>query len=351
MCMRALCLLACVVLVSLTGCFEPETISQAEAEERVATAVSRLGNMADIQDVPEELSNMDVQMQGEEEGMRFKVDMEVEWGTQDAVYLDMNVASGGFSFRIELYCDPDTTIIVFGDEAYEARGDDCTHGFMGGDDVSAGPADGEMPCMNLSSGEASDVTVNSNGTITATVTVTEDGETYTCTVIVNDEGRVIHVSVTGPAATGSFSFTYGSRSPINFPETTERIPATVSGFGFLNTGRYEWEAFMGDGTPLQEFEIRVYDGDELVASFGVPGGGTEGGFTLIWEDDGQAGFTADDAFTITNPTWTDQDDYEVVIWDTWADRDVDDNPIPGPALLLTLAALAAVAGVLRRKDP
>ncbi len=330
---------------------EPSALSQEEAEEAARLAMSGLAHDLEAPDGGE-LRSMEGSFEFSSDDFGSgTMEMAMAWGSGDTGYVLFDVATnGGFSFRFRMegYCTPERDVVVFGDTVYEARPHpegSCME-LLSEEDASL-----EIPQFDpadLPDGAEVEVTPHADGSVTAAFSDPEGDYVLE----VDAEGRARSLSLSSPEGEGSIVVDYGPRQPIVIPEPDERLPSTVSAFCFLFDGRCEMVLSGGDDAPWEDFEVRVYAGD---AEVGVDapeqvfplaaGNASRGGFTITIHPDGDGLLGDGDTLDLRAPG----DDYQVVLWDTWADRDVQDVPIPAPALAWWLVGLAAAAFVLRRR--
>ncbi len=338
--------IALILAILLSGCFGGggESLSQEEAELRAKSAVEGFvadfasEDGGDLRRIHGEFSAMDLGDGGFSMG-DVHVDLDIEWGTGDAIRMDMSTKSGGFSLEIGVYCDPSKTVILYGADVYESRPSEelgCGE-FMGEGDEA-------FQIDELEQADQLNVTRNPDGTITA-VYEDEEGRVE---MLIDRQGRVSRMDVEADEGSGFLVVEYGKRRALEAPDATDRIPITMFGYGSFISGAYTWNAgWSGETAPYDEIEVRIMQDDELIATLPAGQDTSASGFTIDWTDDGDGLFGGNDTFTITSDSWTSSNQYEVVVWDTWADAEVGDVPIPGIGLPLLVAFLALVA--LRRR--
>lgn len=331
------------------GGSDPTALSQEEAEQTAALALADLTAGVHAPDGGD-LRVLSGTFSFDDEDMGSgTLAMEMEWGRQETGRFLLSLATtGGFSidFQVEAFCGGAYDVIVFGKEAYESRpapeGTSCM-------DLATqdGMMDG-LPLLDFDRGNASqrmEVTPHGDGTVTARFS-DEEGD---YTLHVDARGRATRIEVSSTEASGAFDAHYGARRLITPPETTGRMPSGVGGECWFSDGACTYDARDGDDAPLSDFEVRLYPagatpeddpGAAPAAAFPLDGGAqSAGGFSFTPIEDGDGLFGDGDSFQVTAPG----DGYQVVVWDLWADRSVDDHPAPAPALLWTALAFAAVA--------
>lgn len=341
------------VSLALAGCFGTGggQLSDAEAKQQTREAVEAFASdFSDPDGGDLRRVTGSFEAAGEEGDFSFgdfDMDILMEWGTGGTAHLRFVVQSGGTSVTLEIYCTDDQVVTVWGNDAFESRPNDdepCLDS-LGGPTGEADPFELEDLDEDLDDLE---VTPHADGSVTATFT--DENGTYTLEV--DPQGRLVRIDIDADDATGFMEMDYGARTAISVPETTDRLPAEISGSGFFSSfdEEYQWDAFGSDTSyPLDEFEVRVMDGDDIVATFPLDGGASqsEAGFSFSFDDDGDGGFGGNDSFTISSSAWTESDQYDVIVWDLWAGSDITDNPIPGWGLGVTVVVLGGLA--LRRR--
>lgn len=251
--------------------------------------------------------------------------------------------------NIKVYCGENRGVTQWGDKVLEARTDPdmCTNQ---GSDPGESVFEGEIEVQNA---ERQD-----DGTISADVVSTSStGEESTIDVTLDEEGRIASMTIANSTGRFEFEVDHGSRRTIDIPETTDRRPADVTGRTTFRAGNYTWTATAhNDSVPLEEFEVRVTDtdqsGDEVVvATFDPSRSGTqeENGFSFRFEDNGDGALTTDDWFTVSRDDWEYEWDYDVVVWDEWAEAGIDEVALPFPGVVWIGSGIAAAAIVLRRR--
>ncbi len=329
----------------------PQALSQSEAETVAGQALATLGSNMDAEDGGDlRLIRGSFGFEDEDFMGSGTLDFEMEWGKNGATRFLMDLqSSGGYSIglRSETFCGGAFDVVVYGNEVYESRPTEdrsmCTGGALS--DESEGP--GFLGEEFTEDSNNLTVTPNANGTVTATFS-DEDG---TYTALIDDKGRVQSMTIESPQGAGTMHFDYGSPKTLTPPTATGRAPSSVDGFCWFFDGECEYEAEAGNDAPLSDFEVRVYHSgfdpeDQPAAVFAMDGGTqTFEEFSFILREDGNGQFGAGDVLLIRAPS----DEYELVVWDLWADRDVQDDPrIPGPGLAWLLVGLGAALFVRRR---
>ncbi len=271
------------------------------------------------------------------------VDMQfsMEWGQADVARMTLDMAFGGIRFTLESWCTPEADLTVWGGQTYASRPSgergSCMPGaFMDGE-MEGNPLD-QLDPEQL---ERLDVTINKNGTITATYR--DDNGTFT--LLLDDAGRPLSMHIETPEATGDMTFDYGPRPLLAPPAATARLPAPNQAFEFDGEN---YTVFGPSQAPLGEIEVRILaDDGSLLAAFdpAALGSQNQAGYRFRYTDDGDGRFGANDTFRLTGP-----ERYPTIqLWDEWADRATDDNPIPAPGLALIPVGLAAAGAVARKR--
>ncbi len=258
----------------------------------------------------------------------------MEWGRGGSASVILSTG-GSFGVDLKLFCGPGSIVIVIGEQAVEARPQPdkaCMESFQDTGD----PLDlGEFENLDLLN-----ITAHPDGTVTARYT-DEDG---TVTIAIDAKGRVSRMDIDTESGTGFLDMGYGERRTITVPQADERMPALINGFGDHNGQVYQWNGLGGDETqPFSEFEVRVIDAEsqEVVATFPVGENGEANGFTFMFTDDGDGVFDGGDSFSISREGWNTVNQYEVVVWDRWADRALGDVPIPSLGAWVFVGLLGA----------
>ncbi len=339
-----------VVLLKDSGS-SPSALTQEQAEVTATQALSSLAADFTAEDGGKlRLATADFSFSDQDFIGSGTLRMEMEWGTGDTARFLLNLQSGeGYTIGIdtEMFCGGDIEIFVLGDVAYEVRpqpdGSTCMGGMFG----MESDEDSFMDMDFLAGNDNLTVTPNPDGTVTATF-FDEDGN---YTAFIDAKGRVRSMSIDSPQGEGTMKFDYGSPKSIPRPSTTERAPSSVSGFCWFFSDECEWTAMGGDDAPLSDFEIRVMEdgadeGATPLATFRLDGGSqANGGYSFTFTDDGDGTFGEGDSFQVFGSG----DNVEIVVWDLWADRDIEDNPqLPGVGPLALIAALGAALVIRRR---
>lgn len=277
------------------------------------------------------------------EGTSFTADVDIEVGDNRVVVF--TVSAGIISMKV--YCGETRSITQLGQRAMEGRSqNEMCPGATPGESIFEGDL------------EVSSVEERDDGTLRADVVSTSsDGERTLLDVTVDAEGRVSRMTIENATGTFEFEVDYGPRRTISMPQATARIPADISFREDFSDGTYSWSATAhNDTVDLGEFEVRVTDtddsGDEvIVATFDPtdPSSQEEAGFAFQFQDDGDGFLTAGDSFTISNDNWTYIWEYDVVVWDRWAEAGLGEFPLPLPGPLWVVAVLGLGAILWRRR--
>lgn len=303
------------------------------SELRRITGQFHVSPAADAQDPTQQLFGGPVDVQ-----------FSTEWGQSDVARVILEMRFGGLSFTLETWCTPGEDLLVWGGQTYASRPSgqrgSCMPGAFLDPDTQGNPLDGLDP-EHL---DRMDVTINKNGTITATYR--DDNGTFT--LLLDQSGRPLAMDFSGPEATGEMSFDYGARAALSPPSPTARLAAPNHAFAFDGAN---YTVFGPSQAPLSEMEVRVLGPDgAMLASFDPARGGTQnqGGYAFRYQDDGDGRFGMNDTFRLEGP----EPLPTVQIWDEWAGRATDDNPIPGLGLALVPVGFLAAAAVGRggRRD-
>lgn len=150
---------------------------------------------------------------------------------------------------------------------------------------------------------------------------------------------------------------YAPRRPIAIPEAdTRRAIRLDLDTSFANNTYSATVNRTEPAAPLDEFSILVRDyNDDFekvnVTSFDPSDSSTQrdAGFTFRYDDnDGDGNLSVRDGFTIENREWEYSHEYDVVVWDEWADSETE-RFLPLPAYLSVLALMVGV--VIARRFP
>lgn len=270
-------------------------------------------------------------------------DVEIEVG-DNGVYV-FTISAGIFSFKV--YCTESSSLTQFGQRTLEAR---SRH------EVCPGEADEPGESVLEGEIEVQSTQTLEDGTIEADVVATSaEGDRSVIDVVLNADGKIASMSIENATGTFEFEIDYGPRRTINMPDPTARMPADVSYRDEFSDGTYTWTATNhNDTVPLEEFEIRVTEANEsgedvVLATFDPdnPDIQEEAGFTFRFEDDGDGALTSGDSFTVSKDDWEYIWEYDVVVWDTWAEVGIDELVLPGPGPVILLIGIGAVALVRR----
>lgn len=310
-----------------SGCL---SFGEGSPEEQVEQAMHRLqedmGLGGDVKKLTGEM---------EAEGM--KIDMEIEFGSNDALRIVMDAGM----FRIVMICTQDAAFVSFAGETYESRPDKemCELDFEDGPDLFNGQED-EAEIIRI---EQQD-----DGSLVAELSETEDGVETRTTIVIRD-ARVVEITFEDDEASGTFTVEYGSRRAISAPEAVGRIPASVHWNVDFAPGVYT--ATMGEvdeELPLDEFQVQVrdFDGTELAAfPLATQGPQSMGGFEFEYHDTADGLLETGDRFTLQRSGWDHEWDYDVVLFDEWAGVTTDEHPIPAPGVVWLVLVLLGVIGL------
>lgn len=316
----------------------------------------------------------------------------MEGGTGDTYRVDIVAKSGPVTVDYGLLCLADKTYMRHGDVWYEGRyGDQCEDGEVESDeedDAFMGDVEDEMGGMeslDLSGLDLDDLDVTTSDGKGGRLIVSFTHEDIEYEVTIDKRDRLTGISYVAPSGEGDFSFTYGTPKTLPEPDADARLPADLGTWWWNQDHPYweetpappadcventppgdepeylldemELEIYSASGLPLDEFEARIRDveTEDVVASYRLDGGATSGDlFTFTFDDaDGSGDLSDQDTLvaTFNGCNHVSVDAYEGVLWDLWADRDVDDMPIPGAGLFITMVLLATmVVAVRRRRD-
>ncbi len=149
---------------------------------------------------------------------------------------------------------------------------------------------------------------------------------------------------------------YDDRHPIELPPADVRQPPVIDANETTRGQIYEWRFDESEtGTfPLDEFEVRVYEGDigrwsfcdpienPRVASFNLTASQHDSGFAYNFSNANGKRFGYHDSFQIKFPIERSPENHTVLVWDKWADLPIDARcPFGAPAV-----SGAIVAGIL-----
>lgn len=273
----------------------------------------------------------------------FTADVAIE--VSDNRVLVFTISAGIISMKV--YCGKTDSVTQIGQEAMEGRSRNelCP-------DESPGESvfEGEL--------EVTSVEERDDGTLRADVVSTSSkGDRTVLDVTLDPEGRVSRMTIENETATAELEVDYGPRRTISMPQATSRVPADVSFREDFSDGTYSWRATAhNDTVGLDEFEVRVTETDDsgnevIVATFDPsdPSSQEEAGFTFRFQDDGDGALTMGDSFTVSNDDWTYIWEYDVVVFDRWAEAGLGEFPLPLPGPIWVVAVFLVGAVLWRRR--
>lgn len=371
--------LAAFATAALSGCTSAP-LTQEQAEVRTETAMASFsaamagqedGDILRMKGSMEAVEQPPGSGGGDEFNSMFediRIDLDLKWGTAGVVHATMSAVTGGATMTIESWCTPQRQVIKWGNDVYESRPSDredsnALCNAFDGDELESGMD--FLSGSDLSDMGDVDVVANDDGTITATIQNPEGNETMIVTI--DKKGRVSRIASDGDEFTGAFDITYGSRSSIPVPAATGRIPAKVE-----TEDDYDWENDYSEHTvrespelpPLVEFEARWveqdFERDETTVIYSFPlstsGKQTQKDVSFQYHDeDGDGHISVGDRYEIWEAPadFSGESEYEgyleMVIWDLWADGELNDMPLPGPGFALVTGALLLLGVALRRR--
>lgn len=333
-------LIILLLSATLAGCFGsdgPRQLSQEDAED---VARDALQDFADDFASPDggDLRAVSGEFSTPQQGGMAHIDM--EWGAEGTAHVGVRLGDDEQATRADIYCSQNEVVLILGGASLEARprpGQSCLNAVQETGDP--------LNTDQLGEAELDEVVANPDGTVRASFT--DDNGTVRITI--DAKGRLERIDIEAPQSSGFLDVDYGTRSVIDMPDADDRMPMVLFASGFFDGEAFVWSAPEGnESNPYDEFEVRVLDSGETVATFTPGADGEENGFSFTWQDDGDGEFGHDDRFIIESAAWTEAGQYDVQVWDLWADREVDDVPIPGIGLW-AIAAIA-LAGLLRRRS-
>lgn len=198
--------------------------------------------------------------------------------------------------------------------------------------------------------------VNKTGTLIRVEASISSGAVTDLTLKAKDERSQMHIEA---------SFDHRPRHPrsnVSFPSVDWRKAAFVRAEEHEEETGYMWTGRSTGRYPLQEFEVRIYNGTvesycESIANtvavsfnFSRPSQSING-FSFRFQNNGDQLLGEGDTFTITYPDGANSDSYEVVVWDRWADSPISAQcVVPFPGFSSVVWVLVAVPMVWRRRD-
>lgn len=272
-------------------------------------------------------------------------DLRIEYGADGTTRL---TASAGPLFSITVYCVGDGGVQKIGEDVYASR-----HRPGLCDQIGETVPDGSFERSHVT-----DLEEHEDG-MTVTVEVrngsrVEGDQTW----FLDGDDMVTRIEVEAQGQTFRLDVVYGPRSPIEVPEPTGRLPLQVRSTTRLDQDgniTWTWDALQVDHpAPLSEFTARLLeeteDGNQtVVVAFALDGGPQAGdGFTFTFTDgDGDGRLSQGDRVEIgTDNGSMDGTRFVVDIYDLWADRSLEDNPLPAP---WSLPLAAVVPFILWRR--
>ncbi|MFA5944918.1 MAG: hypothetical protein WC876_10685 [Candidatus Thermoplasmatota archaeon] len=362
--------LGLLILVALTlaGCSAgPKQLSQDAAEARVESAVQALASTFSSDPASDDLRKMTMESEGEGAGGSAETtpfgmgafSLTMEWGRDGVLKVSLSGGGSGVSISFTVYCGPEGTVMVLGEESYGSRplrdGEPCED--LDGEEGAAAGLSEIVPTEDLDLDDA-EVTPHADGTVTAVVTDAEG----TTTITIDAAGRLTRVVVDGAGESegthATLTFEYGRRSDIDVPEADHLIPATLATEEEFNDASHTLTVTVTRSPEeplLEELELRVLDGfgGEPYATWAMDTGRGEAGNVAFAVDDadGDGRLSVGDSYSLSNAEWEWSFDATHVVYDLLADGEVNSgfSEIPSPAWLVLVAlALAGVASRRRR---
>ena len=268
-----------------------------------------------------------------------------------------NLSAG--MFVMDVYCRGDKTVRMIGGEPFAARGG-CPL-----DGGRLGAPDDALDKLNVSSvgRDGAMLVVVFEGPPAPPDALDEDdralfGSTASLKLTIDGRGNARHVEMSAPGASGmNATASHEPRKRGTLPETDQRLAAAIDADADFHDGVYGWKVDDAyDNASLDEIEVRVQGVGQRAGAGSAtfdPSDGSEqnvSGFVFQFDDaDSDGRLSEGDGFTLTNPDWRYQNEYEVVVWDTWADAPLAGRRIPGPPVVLALALAFALALVVRHR--
>jgi hypothetical protein len=310
---------AAAAVLWATGILSSDPPPSSEEAARTAEMAFRNFN-ADISSPQGNVTNFTLRGRTSEGPMAASIHFEMERGVasmrllvsvQADVPEDAPPGSPTFAIKNEVICAPGGFATRVDEEWLIARPQPC-------DDLTLSeiaPFAGS-PLANLEQAVNSapmDLDVRAR---TATYSAPEGG---TYTIHYDAKGRLVRVDQDTPGGTGTLTVSYEPRRAIALPEG-ERIPAELRGNGEWRSNTYVYRMQASRTYPIDEFELRIAERGLPVATMPFANG-TSGNFTLVMHD-GDGIWQEGDGFDLTA-----EREYEIIVWDKWANRDVRDIPL------------------------
>lgn len=323
-------LVALAIALALAGCILPK----GSPEERARRA---------LEDLPRELqAGSDLaRVEGMAYSQGYGVPFTYEVARDGTRHVNLTVP--GFAF--DCYCQGERTIRVVEGRPVEQRPGRC-------------PVDLSRVLGPLDQLNASGLNVTSTSRSGNDATATFSSPAGNLTITADRRDRPVHVAMSGAFGDLTANLSYGTRATFSMPAPVARAALSARNSTNLYDGNFSWE--MRDpnaNASIADFEVRVLNGStrERIATFRLDGGAqTAAGFRFVFADrDGDGNLSRDDIIWIERDDWTRERDYQVQVWDTWADAPVvRGRDVPGAGIAPALAGIAAVATLIasgRRK--
>lgn len=337
-------LLLAFLLILLVGCFQraPRQDANEEARQAMEQFWTDLGDPGTITDLKGEILNADTAVQT----------ILLEFGSNGILHVTIKNPQGDDS---EIYCDQThTTLVTDSETAMFRSGCWGPGGFLVAHSSYAARFAVRETRVESSTREGDVITATyvpqGNSSEVRYEARIEDGRIQTLKLSGNQTTRAPQ------AALIQFTVTYGERQPIPRPPPDKRIPAGLTVNTTFAPGEYRWNLLANASGALDpaEFEVRIVAASQAptadpVANFSLRDGieQVSQGFTFRFQDDGDGALDVGDSFVVSNPDWTTQEQYQVIVWDAWANAPVSATAMPGLAFLIVAIAFVAAA-FLRR---
>jgi len=268
----------------------------------------------------------------------YTVGFTLEVGRDGARHFNMSVAG----FALDFYCRGEDVVRVVDGKPLAQRPGACPL-----DASRFGSPLLLLPQLNVTSArtEGSDVVAVYNGT-----NLSVGGMSAT----VDRHDRITSLRLESPGGNVTAEASYGPRAAFRMPSPVGRLAAAAGNSTDLFDGNFSWRAdLVSDAPSLAEVEVRVFNATthERLAAFRASMPQQQaGGFNFTFDDRDHDGTLSDrDRFWIERPGWTRRGQYDVQVWDAWAEAPIVRRLLPGPEVGLLLATGALAALLARRR--
>ncbi len=368
-----------LLVLSLSGCFGKDNLSDAEMEQRARDALIALetdiGPDGDIHLI--EMTGS-ITVEAPTPAGMFPVSVQASatlaFGPDGEVRVDGKVARIQYS----VYCDPERIVVVtdgfedYGenDEDFESRNPAGVCTGRHAEPLLTGLGDLDFADPALLTGRFDPdalelVSVEKTGKKTFDATYRSLGTAGATDITIHLKGKSIQsFTVENPESRLTLTPERGDRIPQAAPIASDTFAGTVRGTTEESASGYQWTGTQGAGGALDTYAFRVYaDGGNMPCSggptptvtFDLANGDvqSDGDWRFTFQDDGDGTLGEGDWAFIQHPgRGSSPFDATVLIWDNWADSQTSPGcSIPGPGATLSLIGVisAAALAMVRRR--